>query len=118
MVRRTVEGLPVIVVSVIADLVMATCAFIHRDGRGGRLQHALSDARHARRWGDGSGRRGGGAIILIVGGVYWLDSAVALVIAAIIAYHALKLIGDVLAHLRPTRANTDSTNLAVSLAAR
>ncbi len=43
-----------------------------------------------------------GAIILIVGGVYWLDSAVALAIAAIIAYHALKLIRDALIHLRAT----------------
>jgi hypothetical protein len=30
----------------------------------------------------------GGAVILIVGDVYWLDAAIALGIAAIIAYHA------------------------------
>ena len=41
-----------------------------------------------------------GAIILAAKGVYWLDSAVALGIAVIIAYHAIKLIRDVLAQLR------------------
>jgi divalent metal cation (Fe/Co/Zn/Cd) transporter len=45
-----------------------------------------------------------GAVILIVGGVYWLDSAVALAIAAIIAYHALRLICDLVVHLRAHRA--------------
>ena len=35
-------------------------------------------------------------------GTYWLDPTVALGIAAIIAYHAIKLIRDVLVVLRET----------------
>jgi len=52
---------------------------------------------------DGASAVGGalsGAIILAAKGAYWLDSAVALAIAVIITYHAIKLIRDVLAHLR------------------
>jgi Co/Zn/Cd efflux system component len=41
-----------------------------------------------------------GAIILAVNGAYWLDPAVALVIALVIAYRAIKLIGQVLVALR------------------
>jgi cobalt-zinc-cadmium efflux system protein len=44
-----------------------------------------------------------GAIILATGELYWLDSAVALAIAVIIAYHALRLIRDVLIELRRSR---------------
>ena len=42
-----------------------------------------------------------GAVILVTGGWYWLDPAVALAIAVIIAYHALALIRKVLTRLRP-----------------
>ena len=41
-----------------------------------------------------------GGIILATGGWYWLDPAVALVIAVVIAYHALALLRKVLARLR------------------
>jgi cobalt-zinc-cadmium efflux system protein len=41
-----------------------------------------------------------GAIILGVGGWYWLDPAAALAIAVIIGYHALKLIRKITAALR------------------
>lgn len=97
-----VEGLPVVVVSVIAGLVMAACAFIIGTVEAGDFNmrsvmlDTLADGVSA------AGVAASGAIILIVGGVYWLDSAVALGIAAIVAYHALKLIRDVLAHLRET----------------
>jgi hypothetical protein len=43
----------------------------------------------------------GGAIILATGGWYWLDPAVALTIAVVIAYHALALLKKVFARLRP-----------------
>jgi cobalt-zinc-cadmium efflux system protein len=99
-----VEGLPVIVVSVVAGFVMAGCAFVIGTVEEGDFNmrsvmlDTLADGLSA------VGVAASGAVILIVGGVYWLDSAVALGIAAIIAYHALKLIRDVLAHLRTTPA--------------
>lgn len=95
-----VEGLPVIIVSVIAGVVMTACAFlIGTVGEGdfnmrSVMLDTLADGVSA------AGVAASGAIILIVGGVYWLDSAVALGIATIIAYHALKLIRDVLDYLR------------------
>jgi cobalt-zinc-cadmium efflux system protein len=92
--------LPVIVVSVIAVLVMSACALII-----GTVQHddlnmrsvmldTLADAVSS------GGVAVSGAIILAVSGAYWLDPAVALGIALVIAYHAIKLIRDVLAVLR------------------
>jgi cobalt-zinc-cadmium efflux system protein len=97
-----VEGLPVIIVSVAAGLVMAGCALVIGTVEEGDLNmrsvmlDTLADGASA------AGVAASGAIILVVGGAYWLDSAVALAIAAIIAYHALELIRDVLNHLRAT----------------
>jgi Co/Zn/Cd efflux system component len=48
-----------------------------------------------------------GGIILATGGWYWLDPAVALAIAAVVAYHALALIRKV---LRPLRSATSDAN--------
>ena len=42
-----------------------------------------------------------GGIILATGGWYWLDPAVALVIAVVVAYHALVLVRKVLSRIRP-----------------
>jgi len=53
--------------------------------RGGLARH-LADAAAA------AGVAATGAIILATGGWYWLDPAVALAIAAVVAYHALALI--------------------------
>ena len=47
-----------------------------------------------------------GAIILATGGWYWLDPAVALAIAIVVAYHAFALIRKVLARLRPATSDT------------
>jgi cobalt-zinc-cadmium efflux system protein len=91
-----VEGLPVIVVAVIAALVMAICALIigtvESDDLNMRsiLLDTLADAVSA------GGVTISGAIILATKGSYWLDPTVALGIAVIIAYHAMKLIRDVL----------------------
>jgi cobalt-zinc-cadmium efflux system protein len=41
-----------------------------------------------------------GAVILGAGGWYWLDPAVALLIAVIIGYHAQKLVRKVIAAIR------------------
>lgn len=94
-----VDGLPVIIVSVIAGMVMGACALIIGTVEEGdfNMRSVMLDT-----LADGASAVGvaaSGAVILIVGGVYWLDSAVALAIAAIIAYHALKLMRDVLGHL-------------------
>ena len=102
-----VHGLPVIVVSVIAGLVMAVCALIIGTVEEGDLnmRSVMLDT-----VADGVSAAGvaiSGAIILATKGTYWLDPVVALGIAAIIAYHAVKLIREVLAALRaapPPRA--------------
>ena len=44
-----------------------------------------------------------GAVILGAGGWYWLDPAVALLIAVIVGYHAQKLVRKVIAAIRPDR---------------
>jgi cobalt-zinc-cadmium efflux system protein len=95
-----VDGLPVIVVSVIAGAVMAACALVigtvESDDLNMRsvMLDTLADGASA------AGVAVSGAIILAADGVYWLDSGVALAVATIIAYHAIKLIRDALARLR------------------
>lgn len=95
-----VEGLPVIVVSVIAAAVMGACALVigtvESDDLNMRsvMLDTLADGASA------AGVAISGAVILAARGAYWLDSAVALAVATIIAYHAIRLIRDVLARLR------------------
>jgi cobalt-zinc-cadmium efflux system protein len=102
---RRVEGLPVLVVSAIAALVMLTGALIlggDADGDDDEedlnvkavLLDTAADAAAA------AGVAVSGAIILAVHGWYWLDPATALVIAVIIGYQALKLIRKITAALR------------------
>jgi len=115
-----VDGLPVLIVSGIAALVMAGGALILR-GAGGDdaddddehdlsvaavLLDTVADAAAA------AGVAAVGAIILATGGWYWLDPAVALTIALVVAYHAIALIRKVLIRLRPSAA--DSTGSAVT----
>jgi cobalt-zinc-cadmium efflux system protein len=94
-----VEGLPVIVVSLIAGAVMAGCALVIGTVESEDLNmrsvmlDTLADGASA------VGVAASGAVILAAKGVYWLDSAVALAIAAIVGYHAIKLIRDVVTHL-------------------
>lgn len=101
-----VEGLPVLVVSAIAALVMMTGALIlggdaddDEDGAEDLNVRAVlldtaADAAAA------AGVAVSGAIILAAGGWYWLDPATALGIALIIGYHALKLVRKITAALR------------------
>ena len=105
--RVPVGGLAVLVVSGVAALVMLAGAFVLRgddDDEGGAerdlsvaavLLDTVADAAAA------AGVAAAGAIILATGGWYWLDPAVALTIAVVIAYHALALLKKVLARLRP-----------------
>jgi cobalt-zinc-cadmium efflux system protein len=95
-----VAGLPVIIVSVVAGIVMAACALVigavENDDLNMRsvMLDTLADGASA------VGVAVSGAVILLANGVYWLDAAVALGISAIIAYHAIGLIREVLAALR------------------
>ena len=105
-----VHGLPVLIVSAVAAAAMTGGALILRgddgdDEAGDRdasvaavLLDTVADAAAA------AGVAVTGAIILATGGWYWLDPAVALVIAVIVAYHALALIGKVIGRLRAAAA--------------
>jgi cobalt-zinc-cadmium efflux system protein len=109
-----VHGLPVLVVSAVAALAMAAGALILRaddgdDASGDRdasvaavLLDTVADAAAA------AGVAVTGAIILATGGWYWLDPAVALAIAVIVAYHALALIRKVTARLRAAGTGSKS----------
>jgi cobalt-zinc-cadmium efflux system protein len=101
-----VAGLPVLIVSAIAAAAMLAGALVLRDdaddddGGGAELNvkavllDTAADAAAA------AGVAVSGAIILGVGGWYWLDPATALVIAVIVSYHALRLIGKVTVAVR------------------
>jgi cobalt-zinc-cadmium efflux system protein len=111
-----VDGLPVLVVSGVAALVMGAGALVlggdDDDGQGelaerdpsvaAVLLDTVADAAAA------AGVAAVGGIILATGGWYWLDPAVALAIAVVIAYHAIRLISKVLSRLRS--ATADSAN--------
>jgi cobalt-zinc-cadmium efflux system protein len=111
-----VDGLPVLVVSGIAALVMTGGALIlQADGDAGEgeakerdlsvaavLLDTIADAAAA------TGVAAAGGIILATGGWYWLDPAVALAIAVVVAYHALALIRKVLGRLRSASADSSS----------
>jgi cobalt-zinc-cadmium efflux system protein len=105
--RVPVDGLAVLVVSGVAALVMLAGALVLRgdenDGDGEEkdlsvaavLLDTVADAAAA------AGVAAVGASIVATGGWYWLDPAVALVIAVVIAYHALALLRKVFRRLRP-----------------
>jgi len=101
-----VDGLPVLVMSGVAAVAMLAGALVLRadekDGEDGErdlsvaavLLDTVADAAAA------AGVAVVGAIILATGGWYWLDPAVALTIAVVVAYHALALIRKVRPRLR------------------
>jgi cobalt-zinc-cadmium efflux system protein len=107
-----VDGLPVLVVSGIAAMTMTVGALILRGDPGDSeseekerdlsvsavLLDTAADAAAA------AGVAAAGGIILAVGGWYWLDPAVALVIAIVVAYHAVALLRKALRRLRSSRA--------------
>ncbi|MDQ2815544.1 MAG: cation diffusion facilitator family transporter [Actinomycetota bacterium] len=105
-----VHGLPVLIVSGVAALVMTASALVLQagvddDDSDGRdlsvaavLLDTIADAAAA------AGVAATGGIILATGGWYWLDPAVALILAVIIASYALALLRKVLRQLRPPAA--------------
>jgi cobalt-zinc-cadmium efflux system protein len=111
---RQVRGLPVLVVSGIAAAVMAGGAFLlggdvddsptgddgDDDDDVGDLNvkavllDTAADAAAA------AGVAVTGGIIYVTGGDYWLDPAVALLIAVVVGYHAARLLARIVASLR------------------
>jgi cation diffusion facilitator family transporter len=101
-----VHGLPVLVVSSVAALVMLVGAVIlgadedDEEDDGGYLNmravllDTAADAAAA------AAVAVTGAVILATGGNYWLDPTVALGVSAVIAYHATKLLLSVVVTLR------------------
>lgn len=104
-----VHGLPVLVISGIAAITMTAGALILRgdtpdDAEGDLsikavLLDTAADAAAA------AGVAAMGGIIFVTGGWYWLDPAVALVIAVVVGYHALALVLKVLRRLRSSTAS-------------
>ncbi len=97
-----IHGLPVVIVSVIAAAAMIGCAFILGDVDGDLSMESVmldtvADAAAA------IGVAISGAIILATNGTYWLDSLVALLIAIVVTYHALRLMGRARTDLRERR---------------
>jgi len=109
-----VDGLPVLVVSGIAAVVMTAGALVLRGDEGDGeteerdlsvaavLLDTIADAAAA------AGVAATGGIILATGGWYWLDPAVALTIAVIVAYHAVALIRKVRDRSRSPAADNKS----------
>lgn len=100
-----VYGLPVLVVSVIATVVMVVGAVILGRDSGGEDLHmrsvlldTVSDAITS------AAVAVTGGIIFFRHGMYWLDPAVAIVIGLIIGYGALRLLRDVAHALRTHEA--------------
>jgi len=102
-----IHGAPVVIVSVVAAAAMLLCALILGDVEGDLnmesvMLDTLADA------GAAIGVAISGTIILATGEAYWLDSLVALVIALIVGYHAIRLMRRVRADLRERPApNSD-----------
>lgn len=102
-----VDGLPVVIISAAAAIVMIIGALILKgdvgddrdeEGDGANMRAVLLDT-----VADAAAAAGvavAGAIILITGRLYWLDPAVALVIAVVIGFHVVALLRDVVSTLR------------------
>jgi cation diffusion facilitator family transporter len=117
---REVHGLPVLVVSGVAAVVMLGGALLlggdvddddDRDADAGHdadegeelnvravLLDTAADAAAA------TGVAAAGAVIFATGRLYWLDPAVALVIAVVVAWHAVRLLRRIRAALRAAPA--------------
>lgn len=109
-----VHGLPVLVVSGIAALVMLVGALIlggdldddddADEGEDLNIKAVLLDTAADATAAAGVAIAGG--LILAMGGWYWLDPAVALLIAIVVAYHAIVLIRKVSAAIKTTKPST------------
>ena len=105
-----VHGLPVLVVSGVAAAVMLIGALIlsgddDDDDESGNLNMRAVLLDTAADCVAAGAVAVGGAVILATSGNYWLDPAVALLVSAVIAFHALRLVRKVLAQLRPSKTS-------------
>ena len=96
-----VEGLPMVIVSLITMVVMLVGAFVLGRSAAGEDLHmrsvlidALADAAAA------AAIAGAGVIILIMNGLYWLDPVLALGVSVLIAVAAIQLVAKAIAALR------------------
>jgi cobalt-zinc-cadmium efflux system protein len=106
----SIHGVPVVIVSVVAAIAMIVCAFILGDVAGDLntesvMLDTVADAAAA------IGVAISGVIILATNGTYWLDSLVALLIALVVGYHAIRLMRRVLVDLREKQAATAPTGI-------
>ena len=104
----SIHGAPVVIISVIAAAAMICCALILGDVAGDLSMESVmldtvADAAAA------IGVAISGAIILATHGTYWLDSSVALLIAIVVAFHALRLVRRAQIDLRDKRTPARST---------
>jgi cobalt-zinc-cadmium efflux system protein len=94
-----IDGVPVIVISLVAALAMIACAVILGDVSGDlSMQSVMLDT-----VADAAAAIGvalSGSVILATRGTYWLDSVVALLIALVVAGHTVRLLLKVRADLR------------------
>lgn len=97
----TVAGLPVLVVSAVATLVMGCGALVLGRGAGSEDLHmrsvlldTLSDAVTS------AAVAISGGVIYVTHGFFWLDPAIAVVIGLVIGSGAVKLLGDVVRALQ------------------
>ncbi len=113
-----VHGLPVLVVSAIAAVVMVIAAFILRsdvdeddEDEDFNVRAVLLDTAADAAAAAGVALSSG--VILATGGWYWLDPATALLIAFVFGYHSIALLRDVVAALqdrnRAIPTETDDT---------
>lgn len=113
---REVHGLPVLIVSGIAALVMLGGALLLGgdvddddddeldEGEELNVRAILLDT--AADAASAAGVAAAGAAIFATGGLYWLDPAVALVIAVVVAWHAVRLLHRIRAALRAMPARS------------
>ena len=111
-----VHGLPVLVVSAVAAIFMLVGALIlggdeddEDEGANLNMRAVLLDT--AADSVAAAAVAVAGAVIVVTGGTYWLDPSVAILVSAVVAFHALRLLRGVLTHLRaatlPPRSRTD-----------
>jgi len=103
----SVHGLPVLLMSTIAMIFMLVAAFILKvdlDDESEDVHEKLSSRAVFLDTLADAASAGGvaitGAVILLAHGLDWLDPTVALIIAVVIAFHALRLLTDVRVALR------------------
>jgi cobalt-zinc-cadmium efflux system protein len=112
-----VDGGLVVVVAALGLVGNATAALVlHRDhghdlGVRSALLHTVGDAAAS------AGVLVAGGVIALTAGTYWLDPAVSLVVAAVIAWRGVKLLGETArVLLEETPAGLDAVALAAAMA--